>query len=82
MKMANLIGNGLYGVDIKETDDGRILLIEINDNPNIDAGVEDKIAGNSLYETIMREFMDRVNKLKNLEPLEDIKKKNLKKDEK
>src|SRR6185312_11812308 len=31
------IGNGLYGVDIKQTRD-RTVLIEVNDNPSIDAG--------------------------------------------
>ena len=31
------IGNGLYGVDIKETPRGPVI-IEINDNPNIDEG--------------------------------------------
>jgi len=81
LKMANHIGNGLYGVDVKETDDGRVLLIEVNDNPNIDAGVEDKVLGNALYETIMRGFMDRVNKIKNLEPMPPAKKSS-KKDEK
>ncbi len=69
LKMSNLIGDGLYGADVKETDDGRILLIEVNDNPNIDAGVEDKVAGFALYETIMRGFMDRVNEIRKLEPV-------------
>jgi glutathione synthase/RimK-type ligase-like ATP-grasp enzyme len=34
------IGRGLYGVDVKETRDGYVV-IEVNDNPNIDAGGED-----------------------------------------
>ena len=34
-KAASLIGDGLYGVDLKQTDDG-VYVIEINDNPNID----------------------------------------------
>ena len=37
---ARCIGDGLYGVDIKETEDG-IFVIEVNDNPNIDHGVEE-----------------------------------------
>ncbi|MFR6033296.1 MAG: hypothetical protein ACLUKN_09060 [Bacilli bacterium] len=49
LKMANLIGDGLYGVDLKETSDGRILMIEVNDNPNIDANIEDKVVGQKLY---------------------------------
>ena len=37
LKAANLIGDGLYGVDIKQV--GRkCYVIEVNDNPNIDAG--------------------------------------------
>ena len=36
VKAANLIGDGLYGVDLKH--DGRWLVIEVNDNPNIEAG--------------------------------------------
>jgi glutathione synthase/RimK-type ligase-like ATP-grasp enzyme len=33
---AESIGRGLYGVDLKETDDGRTVVIEVNDNPNVD----------------------------------------------
>ncbi len=40
LKAANAIGKGLYGVDIKEVD-GDYVVIEVNDNPNIDAGGED-----------------------------------------
>ena len=59
LKAANAIGNGLYGVDLKQV--GRkVLVIEVNDNPNIDAGVEDKIAGDDLYRRIMREFIRRL----------------------
>ena len=40
LRAANLIGDGLYGVDLKQL--GKSLyVIEVNDNPNIDAGVED-----------------------------------------
>jgi glutathione synthase/RimK-type ligase-like ATP-grasp enzyme len=34
------IGNGLYGVDLKEREDGSVVVIEVNDNPNIDPGGE------------------------------------------
>ena len=43
LQAANPIGDGLYGVDIK-TVNGRHVLIEVNDNPNIDRGVEDEDA--------------------------------------
>ena len=60
-KAANLIGDGLYGVDIKEVGK-RYYVIEINDNPNIDAGVEDAILREELYLRIMRVFRRRIEK--------------------
>jgi glutathione synthase/RimK-type ligase-like ATP-grasp enzyme len=59
LKAAGVIGDGLYGVDIKQIG-RRVLVIEVNDNPNIDAGIEDRHAGKGLYETIMREFLRRL----------------------
>lgn len=56
---AGLIGNGLYGVDIKEND-GNVYVIEVNDNPNIDTGVEDQVLGNALYRLIIDEFIHRI----------------------
>lgn len=50
------IGKGLYGVDMKMVD-GRGVVIEINDNPNIDFGVEDTIMGDEIYYRILREFV-------------------------
>lgn len=58
-KAAKLIGNGLYGVDMKERD-GKVYVIEVNDNPNIDSGIEDKIAGKELYTLIMAELIRRI----------------------
>ncbi|QDU81252.1 D-alanine--D-alanine ligase [Polystyrenella longa] len=60
LKAAKLIGNGLYGVDLKQTTDGRVLVIEVNDNPNIDAGVEDKILGDVLYQKILNRFIELI----------------------
>ena len=59
IKAASLIGKGLYGVDLKEFD-GRSVVIEVNDNPSIDQGVEDAILGDELYRLILREFLDRL----------------------
>ncbi|HJP98720.1 MAG TPA: RimK family protein [Rhodanobacteraceae bacterium] len=53
------IGAGLYGVDIKQTHD-RTVLIEVNDNPSIDAGVEDGALGGELYRSIMAELLRRM----------------------
>ncbi len=59
VKAASLIGKGLYGVDLKEIS-GRSVVIEVNDNPSIDQGVEDDILGDELYRLIMREFASRM----------------------
>ena len=59
VRAARLIGDGLYGVDLKVLD-GKAVVIEINDNPNIDGGIEDAILGDFLYERILRDFADRV----------------------
>lgn len=60
-RAANLIGNGLYGVDLKQVG-RRCYVIEINDNPNIDAETEDAILGDALYDRIMRTFLQRLER--------------------
>lgn len=60
-KVSAIIGKGLYGVDIKSVNN-QALIIEVNDNPSIDHGIEDKILGNELYRIILREFIARLNK--------------------
>jgi glutathione synthase/RimK-type ligase-like ATP-grasp enzyme len=59
VKAANLIGNGLYGVDLKRVGD-QCYIMEINDNPNIDAGNEDAVLGPALYREIMGVFLRRI----------------------
>jgi len=54
-----LIGNGLYGVDLKQNDEG-IFVIEINDNPSIDHGVEDKVLKGELFDAVIHEFIRRI----------------------
>ncbi|HEY3964516.1 MAG TPA: RimK family protein [Planctomycetaceae bacterium] len=63
LKAARLIGNGLYGVDVKQSN-GDCFVIEINDNPNIDAGVEDKILKDELYRRIMEVILRRIERRK------------------
>jgi glutathione synthase/RimK-type ligase-like ATP-grasp enzyme len=53
------IGDGFYGVDVKERE-GRGYVIEVNDNPSIDHGVEDKFLGDELYLRIMDTFLKRM----------------------
>lgn len=55
LKAASLIGDGFYGVDIKEID-GTPYVIEVNDNPSLDAGVEDEILGDKIYEALLDHF--------------------------
>ncbi|WP_163558878.1 RimK family protein [Halomonas sp. NO4] len=59
LKACRLIGNGLYGVDLKQSGD-RAVVIEVNDNPNVDAGIEDARLGRALYERIMGVFLARM----------------------
>ena len=63
VKAASLIGDGLYGVDLKQS--GRKLyLIEVNDNPNVDHGYEDRVLGRALYELLVQSFIDRIERNK------------------
>jgi glutathione synthase/RimK-type ligase-like ATP-grasp enzyme len=59
LKATSLIGKSLYGVDMKEVD-GKFYVIEVNDNPNIDSGVEDKILKDRLYTAIMDVFLNKI----------------------
>lgn len=60
---ANLIGNGLYGVDVKQSGN-KFFVIEVNDNPNIEAGEEDRILRDELYRRIMSVFLQRMDQIK------------------
>lgn len=59
LKATQLIGDSLYGVDIKEVN-GKYYVIEVNDNPSIDAGIEDKVMKDQLYLRIMDTLLQRV----------------------
>jgi glutathione synthase/RimK-type ligase-like ATP-grasp enzyme len=59
LRAAQLIGDGLYGVDLKETEDG-IFVVEVNDNPNIDHGVEDRAEKDQVWIELTRWFIDRL----------------------
>jgi len=63
LKAANFIGDGLYGVDVKQSDDN-FYVIEVNDNPTIDSGEEDSILGDELYRRIMQVFLNRIEQRK------------------
>jgi glutathione synthase/RimK-type ligase-like ATP-grasp enzyme len=58
VRATKLIGRGLYGVDLKEID-GRFYVMEVNDNPNIEAGYEDAVLKDGLYSAIIDYFLTR-----------------------
>lgn len=60
VKATRLIGDGLYGVDLKGTERGPVV-IEINDNPSLDMGVEDTVLKDELYRIILGEFIRRLD---------------------
>lgn len=59
LRAANLIGRSLYGADLKQVDD-RVYLIEVNCNPNIDAGNEDQVLGDVLYREVLGVLARRI----------------------
>lgn len=61
LKAARCIGDGLYGVDLKETADG-VFLIEVNDNPNLEHGVEDCAEKDDVWTRLTRWFIDRIDR--------------------
>jgi glutathione synthase/RimK-type ligase-like ATP-grasp enzyme len=61
LKATSAVGDGLYGVDLKQVGD-KPVVIEVNDNPSIDAGVEDAYLGEDLYRRVMQEFLRRMER--------------------
>ncbi|HEU0052326.1 MAG TPA: glutamate-cysteine ligase family protein, partial [Longimicrobium sp.] len=59
LRAARLIGDGMYGVDLKEGPRGPVV-IEVNDNPNLDIGYEDTADGNAIYEDIVHFFVRKI----------------------
>jgi len=60
VRAANLIGDGLYGVDLKQ--DGRqCYVMEVNDNPNLDTQNEDGVLKDALYREVMGVFRRRIH---------------------
>ena len=63
VRAANLIGDGLYGVDLKQVGQ-QCYVMEVNDNPNLDAGNEDGILKDALYREVMGVFARRIRERK------------------
>lgn len=58
VRAARPIGEGFYGVDLKQTDKG-IVVMEVNDNPNLEHGVEDAVGKDEIWTRLLRWFIDR-----------------------
>jgi glutathione synthase/RimK-type ligase-like ATP-grasp enzyme len=67
VRASRLIGDGLYGVDCKEVD-GAAVVIEVNDNPNVDADCEDRVLGAELYRRIVGSLRARIERTRNVRP--------------
>mgnify|MGYP003647675343 FL=1 len=61
LKAARLIGDGLYGIDLKENENG-VFVIEINDNPNLDTEVEGAVLKDELWRALIDWFSARLEK--------------------
>lgn len=59
LKACKLIGDGFYGVDLKQVED-KVYLIEVNDNPSIDYQWEDTILHDDLYKIIIKGIYDKI----------------------
>ncbi len=58
VRAARPIGEGFYGVDIKQTENGFIVM-EVNDNPNLEHGIEDIVGKDEVWMRLLRWFIDR-----------------------
>jgi glutathione synthase/RimK-type ligase-like ATP-grasp enzyme len=61
VRAARCIGDGLYGVDLKETADG-VYVIEVNDNPNLEHGCEDSGEKDEVWVKLTQWFIDRLER--------------------
>ena len=61
VRAARCIGDGLYGVDLKETEEG-VCVIEVNDNPNLDHGCEDSGEKDEVWVRLTQWFLDRLER--------------------
>ena len=57
-RAAKPIGEGFYGVDIKQTDHGFVVM-EVNDNPNLEHGIEDAVGKDEVWVRLLKWFIER-----------------------
>jgi glutathione synthase/RimK-type ligase-like ATP-grasp enzyme len=58
VRAARPIGDGFYGVDLKETSDG-IVVMEVNDNPSLEHNIEDSVGKDEIWQRLLRWFIER-----------------------
>ena len=58
VRAARPIGDGFYGVDVKETPNGFIVM-EVNDNPNLEHGIEDQVGKDEIWIKLLKWFIER-----------------------
>jgi len=58
VRAARPIGDGFYGVDLKQTADG-VVVMEVNDNPSLEHGIEDSVGKDEIWMRLLRWFIDR-----------------------
>ncbi len=58
LKACRVVGKGLYGVDVKEVD-GEFVVVEVNDNPNLEHGIEDTVGKDEIWIRLLKWFTDR-----------------------
>src|SRR5260370_633231 len=58
VRAARAIGEGFYGVDIKQTEQGFIVM-EVNDNPNLEHGIEDQVGKDEIWTRLLKWFVER-----------------------
>jgi glutathione synthase/RimK-type ligase-like ATP-grasp enzyme len=58
VRAARPIGDGFYGVDIKQTDSGFVVM-EVNDNPNLEHGIEDQVGKDEIWTRLLKWFIER-----------------------
>ena len=59
VKGASMMGEGLYGVDLKQNNRG-VFVIEVNDNPNMDSAIEGAVIKDILLEKLLDWFLSKL----------------------
>ncbi|MGE3998114.1 MAG: RimK family alpha-L-glutamate ligase, partial [Variibacter sp.] len=59
VRAAKPIGDGFYGVDLKQTGDGTVVVMEVNDNPNLEHGIEDAVTKDEVWVKVLQWFINR-----------------------